>query len=302
MDLLAALRVFTRVIELGSFSGVARELEMPQSAVSRQISALEEHFGVRLLHRTTRRVSATEDGRDLLAHAHHVLDMVETAETMVGRRRSMPSGTVHVGATTAFGLFIAPRLALLFERYPELVVDLTVRDTPFDLVEEGLDLVIRPAGTADSSLVARRIGATERLVVASPAYLNRRGEPIHPHELSTHECIIQTQGPQIHEWSFDVPEGPLVVPVAGPLRSTSSAVINRAARGGVGIALLPKGMVHDDIVSGQLRAILRDYPPQKWPTEIVYPSRRLLPPRTRAVMDFLADQFHASLIARRANM
>jgi LysR family transcriptional regulator, regulator for bpeEF and oprC len=259
---------------------------------------LEEHFGVRLLHRTTRRVTPTEDGRDLLVHAHHVLDSVDTAETMVGKRRDEPSGIVHVGTTTAFGLFVAPRLALLFDRYPGLVVDLTVRDSPFDLVEEGLDLVVRNAGGSDSSLVSRRLSPAARWVVASPDYLARRGEPGHPSDLSEHDCIIYNHGMQVHEWRFDLPDGPLLVPVSGSMRSNSSAVVNRAVRGGIGIALLPRGIVHDDVAAGLLRVVLSTFSPESLPSEIVYPSRRLLPPRTRVVIDFLADQFRRSMSSR----
>src|SRR5271166_5807663 len=190
MDLIAAFRVFARVAEQGSFSAASRLLEVPQSVVSRQVVALEEHFGIRLFHRTTRRVSLTEDGRDLLDHAQNVLDAVETAETAVGKRRCSPTGVVHVATPGAFGIYLAGRLPELFERYPGLAIDLTTRDTPVDLIEEGLDVALRLADGADSSLIIRHVGATSRVVVAAPTYLQRRGEPKHPRDLTRHDCIV----------------------------------------------------------------------------------------------------------------
>ncbi len=168
MDVLAAMRVYVRVAEARSFSAVARELGTTQPAVSRQVAALEEHLGARLIQRTTRSLTLTEDGRDLLHHARRVLDVVEEAESAVGRRHSMPGGLVRLATPASFGrLYVAPRITRLLERYPELSVDLRMSDTLVDLVAEGVDLAIRVTTATDSSLVARKIGSSRRITVAS---------------------------------------------------------------------------------------------------------------------------------------
>jgi DNA-binding transcriptional LysR family regulator len=177
MDLLTAFHAFSRVAESGSFSAVAREMGTTQPAISRQIAALERHLGVRLLHRSTRALALTEDGRDLLVHAARVLEAVEEAEGAIGRRRASPAGLVRLGCSVAFGrLFIAPRMRALLDRHPELSIDLALSDGMQDLVSEGLDIAVRIGEVDDTTLVARRIGTTNRLVLASAEYLERCGE------------------------------------------------------------------------------------------------------------------------------
>ena len=211
MDVLAALRVFVRVAEARSFSAVAREMGTTQPAVSRQVAALEEHLGARLIQRTTRSLALTEDGRDLLGHARRVLDNVEEAEASVGRRHSMPGGLVRLGSSSTFGrLYVAPRIPRLLERYPELAIELRMSDGISDLVAEGIDVAIRVGAVQDSSLVARKIGSSRRIAVASADCIAAYGEPQHPSELGRMPCVLFIGSATPAEWHFEGPEGPVL--------------------------------------------------------------------------------------------
>ena len=292
MDLLAAFRLFVRVAETGSFSAVAREIGTTQPAVSRQVAALEEHLGARLLQRTTRRLALTEDGRDLLGHARHVLDCVEEAETAVGRRHRGPSGLVRLAAPANFGrLYVAPRMRRLLDRYPDLSVELHMSDAVSDLVADGIDLAIRGGAVSEASLVARRIGSSARYVVASAEYLDRHGEPAHPSDLARHACIVFLGGAHPHEWHFNGPSEAVTVPIDGRFRTSSSEALREAVVSGLGVALFSGWAFSAELASGQVRAVLRDFLAEPLPIHAVYPSRRNLAPRTRAVIDFLVDEF-----------
>jgi len=290
MDLIAALRAFVRVTETGSFSAVARETHASQSAVTRLVAQLEQHFDVRLFHRTTRRLSLTDDGQVLMAHARHVIESADEMETVLGRQSGAPRGLVRLGTSIAGGLFLATRLPVLLARHPGLSVALVMRDQNSDMVEERLDLAFRSGEIADASLVARRIGFLGRAVVASPVYLERNGAPSTPEDVAAHTCLIHDVGSEPEVWRFTGPEGPQSVRVSGQFIANDSQAVHRAARAGHGIALLPEIQLIDDLRAGRLFRLLEDYPSQRLPVYIVYPSRRNLAPRTRVVMDFLVEQ------------
>jgi len=292
MDLLAAFRTFIRTAETGSFSAVAREVGATQPAISRQIAALEEHMRARLVQRSTRSLTLTEDGRDLLMHARLVLEAVEQAEAAIGRQRVAPSGLVRLGSAAVFGrLYLAPRLGGLLLRYPDLSVELVLNDDVVDMVQERLDLTVRVGAIEDGSLVARRVGATTSRVVAAPEYLERRGEPQQPQDLAGHECILFTRGGDPEVWLFAGPDGEVPVHVSGRLRSNGIEAVLEAALSGSGIALVPAWMVSEPLHAGRLRALLKPWQPAPRPISVVYPSRRYLPPRTRAVIDFIVEEF-----------
>lgn len=290
MDLLGALGILVRVVEAGSFSAVAREREISQSAVTRQVAQLEQHFGVRLFHRTTRRLSLTDDGQALLGHARHVLETAEEMEAALGLQSRSPTGLVRVGVSVAGARFLASRLPTLAQRHPGLRVELVVRDQFADMIEERLDLAVRSGDIADVSLVARRIGHLGRAVVAAPFYLERNGAPSIPDDLADHNCLVHDVGPDSDTWRFTGPEGPMSVRVSGWFLANDSGTVRVAARAGHGIALLPEMQVIDDLRAGRLFRLLSDYPSQRLPIHLVYPSRRNLAPRTRVVMDFLLEQ------------
>ena len=290
MDLIAALRAFVRVTETGSFSAVARETHVSQSAVTRLVAQLEQHFEVRLFHRTTRRLSLTDDGQVLLTHARHLLEGADEMETVLGRQSGAPRGLVRLGTSVAGGLFLATRLPVLLARHPGLSVELVMRDQPSDMVEERLDLAFRSGEIADASLVARRAGNLGRAVVAAPIYLERHGAPATPEDLVGHTCLIHdaTANPEIGR--FTGPDGQVSVRVSGAFIANDSEAVRRAARAGHGVALLPEIQLIDDLRAGRLFRLMEDYESQRVPVHIVYPSRRNLAPRTRVVMDFLLQQ------------
>jgi DNA-binding transcriptional LysR family regulator len=290
MDLIAALRAFVRVTETGSFSAVARETHASQSAVTRLVAQLEQHFDVRLFHRTTRRLSLTDDGQVLMSHARHVIESADEMETVLGRQSGAPRGLVRLGTSIAGGLFLATRLPVLLARHPGLSVALVMRDQDSDMVEERLDLAFRSGEIADASLVARRIGFLGRAVVASPVYLERNGAPSAPEDLAAHTCLIHDVTTEPEVWRFTGPDGPQSVRVSGQFIANDSQAVHRAARAGHGVALLPEIQLIDDLRAGRLFRLLEDYPSQRLPVYIVYPSRRNLAPRTRVVMDFLVEQ------------
>jgi len=290
MDLIGALRAFVRVTETGSFSAVARETHVSQSAVTRLVAQLEQHFEVRLFHRTTRRLSLTDDGQVLLAHARHLLESADEMETVLGRQSGAPRGLVRLGTSVAGGLFLATRLPVLLARYPGLSVELVMRDQESDMIEDRLDLAFRSGEIADASLVARRAGFLGRAVVAAPIYLERHGAPSTPEDLTAHICLIHDATAEPEVWRFTGPDGPLSVRVTGAFIANDSEAVRRAARAGHGIALLPEVQLIDDLRAGRLFRLMEDYPSQRVPVHIVYPSRRNLAPRTRVVMDFLVQQ------------
>ena len=292
MDLLTAFRTFVRISETGSFSAVAREVGATQPAISRQVAQLEQHLGVRLFQRSTRSLTLTEDGRDLLTHAQLVLDTVAETEAAIGQRRLSPSGLVRLGCPAVFGrVYIAPRIGLLLDRYKELSVELSIEDDVVDMVQQGLDLSVRVGEIADPSLVARRIGSTTSHTIASAEYLERMGEPHHPNELSAHDCVLFTRFPSPDEWIFQGAEGSVTVTVKGRFRSNGIEAVLAAVIAGLGVSRVPIWMVRDELDSGRVRRILPDWRPKPRPIFAVYPSRRFLAPRTRAVIDFLVDEF-----------
>ncbi|MGY4480201.1 LysR family transcriptional regulator [Bradyrhizobium sp. USDA 3364] len=292
MDLFGALGILVRVVETGSFSAVARERELSQAAVARQVSQLEEHFGVRLFHRTTRKLSLTDDGEMLLGLARPVLDGVDGLEAALGRQSASPVGLVRVGITVAASHLLAERLPTLLIDHPRLKVELVVSDRQGDLVEERLDLAMRVGEIKDASLVARRSGIAERVAVAAPSYIKRHGEPSSPADLANHTCILHSVGPNSDVWTFAMQDGHKDFLVSGGFLANDVRAVHLAARAGYGIAYLALFDVFDDLRSGRLVRILRDFPAPGVPYSLVYPSRRHLAPRTRLVIDFIWEQLH----------
>jgi DNA-binding transcriptional LysR family regulator len=290
MDLLGALRVFARVVETGSFSAVSREHVLSQAAIARQISALEQHFGVRLLHRTTRRLSLTDDGQMLLGLAGPVLDGVEAMEAAVGRQSTSPVGLVRVGITVIAARFLSQRLPTLLADHPGLKVELVVSDRFGDMIEDRLDLALRSGDITDVSLMLRKGWAFERVAVAAPSYIELHGKPSVPADLSNHTCIVHSTGPHSDVWTFITPAGPKDVQVSGGFLANDATAVHLAVGTGYGIAFLGLPSVFDDLRSGELVRVLSDFPTPGLPISLVYPSRRHLAPRTRLVLDFIEKQ------------
>ena len=290
MDLLGTLKVVVRVAETGSFSAVARERDLTQAAVARQISQLEDHFGVRLFHRTTRKLSLTDDGQMLLDLARPVLDGVEGMEAALGQQSVAPVGLVRVGVTGTASRFLAQRLPILLAAQPGLRVELVVSDRFGDMIEDRLDLALRVGEITDASLVLRQSWTAERVAVAAPSYVERNGLPSTPADLARHICIVHDVGPESDVWKFVMSEGPKGFRVSGGFLANDVRAVRLAARSGYGIAYLMLLDVFDDLRSGQLVRLLGGFPSVGPTVSLVYPSRRHLAPRTRLVLEFILEQ------------
>ena len=290
MDLLGALGVLVRVVETGSFSAVARERELSQAAVARQISQLENHFGVRLFHRTTRKLSLTDDGQMLLGLARPVLDGVDSIEAAVGKQSASPVGLVRIGVTVTGSRLFSERFPALLADHPGLKVELVVSDRFGDMIEDRLDLAMRIGEITDASLVARRLGTASFVLVAAPNYIKRKGRPSTPADLASHTCIVHDVGPGSDVWTFMTSEGPKEFKVSGGFLANDVSAVHLAARSGYGVAMLPLIQALDDVRAGRLVSVLNDFPVPGPSLSLVYPSRRHLAPRTRLVLEFIVDQ------------
>jgi DNA-binding transcriptional LysR family regulator len=300
MDLIAGLRTFLRVAETGSFSAVAAERGITQPAISRQVTALEEQLGARLVHRTTQAVALTDEGRDLIRAAQELVDAAEALEHSVGRRRKDPIGRVRLAVPVPLGLHLSSELRPLLDQHRELSIELVLRDGISDFVEEGLDLEVRVGPIVDSALIARRIGWTKSFVVASPRYLRDRSIPKHPNDLKDLDCIVYHRWGEDNVWWFSSAEGELSVTVHGRIRANNAEAVRRASLAGMGVAQLSHLMAEEDVRAGRLQVLLPDFRPLRFPLSVVYPSRRNLPPRTRIVIQFLAELLHADPAMRDA--
>ncbi len=289
MDLLSPMQTFVRVVEAGSFTAVASQLNTTQPTVSRQIALLEEHLGTRLLTRTTRALTLTDDGRAFYEHALRVLEALGEAENAVGRRRGKPSGQLRLVTPSVFGrLHVMPRLAGYLARYPDVTVELIMTDDFTDLVEQGIDLAIRVGEITDPGLIARRIGIVRRITVASAAYLDRHPAPGTPQDLLDHACIVYTRLATGNRWFF---AGAPSVEVGGRFRTDNSEAVRAGVLEGLGIAVIPAFAFSDEVASGAVQVLLRDYEPQPLPMNAVYASRRFVPLKVRSMIDHLAHEF-----------
>jgi DNA-binding transcriptional LysR family regulator len=292
-DTLALISTFLRVVEVGSFSAVAQERDTSQPTISRQVAALEAHLGCLLFQRTTRSLSLTDDGRVFYEHALRTAETLKEAETSVGNRRGKPSGTLRMGCAVVFGrLHVMPRLPRFMARYPEINVDLSMNDGFTDLVEENLDLSIRVGVITDQNLVAKKIGITHRVVVATPEYLKKHGTPKTPHDLAEHSCIVYSRLAAGASWSFESSSGTINMPVNGRFRVNNTEGVRAAVLQSLGIGFVPVWhFVENEIAKKKLVVLLKDYQPTPQPINAVYPSRRFLSPKVRVMIDYLAQEF-----------
>jgi len=292
-DRLALFHTFIRVVEAGSFTAVAKERNTSQPTISRQIAQLEDHLGCLLFQRTTRSLTLTDDGRLFYGQALATIEAVASAESAVGRRKGKPSGVLKLACAAVMGrLHIAPRLPRFLARYPEVSVDLAMSDGFADMVEEGIDLAIRVGELTDASLIARRIGTTRRVVVATPDYIARKGEPATPADLAAHDCVVYSRLATGANWPFVTGCVPISVPVSGRFHVNNTEGLRAAVLNGIGIGMVPIWhFVDREIETGAVKVLLAGYEPRPHPINAVYPSRRHLAPKVRAMIDFLAAEF-----------
>jgi DNA-binding transcriptional LysR family regulator len=292
--LMEHIRTFVRSVETGSFTAVAAEQGQSQPTVSRQILALEDHLGVRLMQRTTRALTLTDEGRSYYAHARAILDALEEAQDSV-RPGSAVRGTLRIAAPVAFArLHLMPRIGRFLAAHPVLRTDWLLGDRPVDLVEEGVDLAIRIGRVTDQGLIVRRIGQMRRITVARPEYFARHGRPRHPDDLKDHDCIVYSGLATVDEWHFSGPDGaPIMVKVGGRVRVSASEGMLSALLEGLGVAVCPTWLFDGEVERGEIERVLEEFEPAALPIQAVYPSRRLVPPRVRAFVDFLQSEFKA---------
>lgn len=290
MDRLQAMQVFTRVAEQGSFSAAADQLHMSKSAVSKSIAGLEDHLGARLLNRTTRKLSLTEAGSLYLEACARIIAEVEEAENSTQRLQSNPRGKLRVNAPMSFGVsHVAPLIVPFMAAFPDIEVDLTLNDRFVDLVDEGFDLAIRIGSLDDSTLIARKLGEDEILLVAAPNYLERRGVPAAPADLSDHDCLVYTYGRTRDEWRFRSENGLAPVRVQGRFRANNGDAVRVAAVGGLGVALLPQFIIRDDLVTGRLVRLLPEISAAPLEIHAIYPHNRHQSAKLRTFIDYLRE-------------
>lgn len=284
------LKLFVRVASTQNISVAGKALDLSPAVASAHINKLEGALGVRLIHRTTRKVSLTEEGIVFLPHAEDVLDSVEAARASIGAGSSSPSGIIRIAAPASFGrMHLLPALNGFFERYPDLTVDLKLSDTIIDLVEGGFDIAIRNSALKDSSLIAKKLARDSRILCASPDYLATYGEPNSPEDLKNHQCITLMG---LDNWLFNTVNGQLKVKVKGCFRTDNGEAIRDACVNGLGITINSSWSAYQQLNSGKLVQVLKDFPLVS-NTDIwaVYPSSRLLAPKVRAFIDYFSSYF-----------
>jgi LysR family transcriptional regulator, regulator for bpeEF and oprC len=292
MDRLEAMRAFQRVVETGSFSGVARERGVAQPTISKQISALETHLGAQLLNRTSRSLSLTEAGQEFYEATSRLVADLDAAESRIGRRQAAPSGVLRVTLSAAFGrMHVIPLLPAFLSRFSDVSVDIAISDRFLDLVEDGLDLAIRIGNLEDSSLIARRIGYSGRRTVASQSYLDRHGTPAAPGDLAHHQCIAFVFQGAAQEWRFEGADGAVSIRPQARVRANDAENIREAVLSGLGIAHAPSWLFDREIASGDVKVLLDGWRPPPEPINAVHPATRRPSTKIRVFVDFLADAF-----------
>jgi DNA-binding transcriptional LysR family regulator len=290
---------FVRVVRSGSFTIAANQLGLSRALVSRHVSGLEARLGVRLLNRSTRSLNLTEEGRSYLEFCEHVFGQIESNERAIVRTRTEPVGTLKVAAPKSFGsLHIADAVVDFAKLHPRLHVSLLLDDVsfrrPYDFVERGLDLALRISSLPNSSVTERRIALLDWIVCAAPDYLARVGRPAVPAELAQHECLVHLNvAANDRIWRFEEPKAKggrrsLSVKVEGSFFSNSALALRKAALAGLGIALLPRYSVADDLAAGGLVVVLPRHKISQRPLLAVYPRATLVPQKVGMFVDFLS--------------
>lgn len=289
MDKLKAMQTFVRIVDDGSLTAAAASLDSSLPAVVRTLAALESALQVRLLNRTTRRLSLTDEGRRYLDSCRRILATIDEVEAGLTERHVEPTGQLHLTAPMLFGqMYVAPAVTRFARRYPKVQCRMSFTDRVVNLLEEDLDVGVRIGPLADSTLVAQTVGHIRRVVVATPAVLRRHGVPRHPDELAKTACIRVT-GANAHWWTFQEQDKEFQVPVAGNLEFNQTAPAVAACAAGAGFGHFLSYQVDDLVRQRQLRIVLEPFELPAWPLSLIYPHARLLPARTRAFLAWMRD-------------
>jgi DNA-binding transcriptional LysR family regulator len=291
MDRLKAMQTFVQIADQGSLTKAADALDTSLPAVVRSLAALEAHLGVRLFHRTTRRISLTEEGRSYLQSAREVLAAADAADQALTLDATEPAGLLTITAPMMFGhMYVSPAVVRFLQRYDKMRCSVMLHDRPVNLLEEGVDVGIRISALEDSSLVAQQLGSIRRVVVASPDFLRRHGTPAHPRDLQSANCVRihpTTVGP----WTFRENGRALSITTRGNLEFNHIAPAVEACAAGMGFGNFLSYQVLPMVQQGRLQIVLADFEPPPRPVSVIYPHARLLPARTRAFIDWMKTEF-----------
>ena len=291
-DVLTGMRVFTTVVDAGSFASAADKLDLSRGMTSRYVAQVENHLGVRLLNRTTRRLSLTEAGNDYYQRATQVLALVEDAERAATQETAEPRGTLRINTSVAFGArHLGDAISDYLQRYPQVKADLTLNDRVVDIIEEGFDVALRIARQIDPGLVARPITHARLVACASPAYLKKYGTPKSPADLTHHNCLSYAYSGHQHAWDFTRRGREQTVKVAGNLHGNNGEILCHAATSGLGVIVQPTFLVYELLRARKLVRILEGWEADALTIYAVYPSRQFLTPKVRSFIDFLVERF-----------
>lgn len=285
--------VFARVVELGSFVGAARRLDLPKATVSRKVQALEQRLGARLLQRSTRRVEPTEAGRALHAHCVRILDEIAAAEAAVSHLHDAPRGVLRVSAPFVFGAaFLAPLLPRFLERHPGVRVDVKLEDVTDTVIAPGVDVVLRAGPLPERRVAYRPLGSFTRMLYAAPDYLALRGEPGTPEDLRGHDALVFGSEDRNGRSEWMLTDGARTerIAVAAALVANDPAFLVHAALAGRGIAKVPEALCREHVRAGRLRRILPQWAGPSTALAALYPSRHALAPKVRVFLEFLSEQ------------
>jgi DNA-binding transcriptional LysR family regulator len=296
MDKFLEMKAFAAVVDAGSFVKAADALRLSKTAVSRHVGELESRLGVRLLHRTTRKLSTTREGELFYARCKELLAIVDEAEGEITTHAAHASGLLKVNVPVTFGLmYLAPLWASFMARHPQIALEVTLSDRIVDLIEEGYDIAVRIARLPSSSLVSRKLTSTRMVLCASPRYLAEHGAPAHPAEIAGHVVLAYTLLSMGDNWEFDGPQGPVTVRTAPRMRTNSGETCCAAALQHQGIVLQPSFLVDAHLRSGALVEVLPQYRSAELGVYAVYPTRRHVAPKVRVLIAFLTEAFRKPL-------
>lgn len=292
-----AIPIFISVIENGSFSHAAQKLGITKSAVSKRISQLEQNLGVKLLNRSTRKLSMTEAGERYFEHALNALQHASLAEDSATELQNTPKGTLNISTPMSFGhLHIAPIIPLFLKKYPEIMIKMDMSDTWSDIIAEGYDIAIRGASTLkDTTLIARKIAPLKSVLCASPEYIKLYGEPGQPADLIDHNCVLYSYSDVVNEWQFIKNDETETVRVKGNYQVNNSEALNTALCGGVGIGRLPTFVANENIKAGKLLPLLTDYDMAQKTAYAIFTEKTFMPQKIRVFIDFLIEQIGGNI-------
>ncbi|HKO89008.1 MAG TPA: LysR family transcriptional regulator [Burkholderiales bacterium] len=294
MDRLQAMEVFARVVETGNFTRAAERLRLPKATVTTLVQNLESHLGTKLLNRTTRRVNVTADGAAYYERCLRILSEVEETEQALSRTSATAKGRLRVDVPGSFGRYILmPALGEFFARYPDIRLELGCSDRPVDLLEEGVDCVVRGGDVHDTSLVARRVADCEFVTCAHIDYIERHGMPHHPSDLERHQCInyFSAKTGKIFEWNFNRGGERIVMPVQGNIAVNDGDAYLAAGLSGLGVMQAPLMQVGKKLATGQLIRLLPEWSIDPLPVWVMYPQNRHLSAKVRVFVDWVAEMF-----------